>query len=97
MEKVYGIISKLSQFVLNPIITILFGVALVIFLYGVLEYLWKSRSDPAAITAGAKHIGWGLLGMFIMFSVFGFIQIILNTLPVDSATKENVKKVIPLN
>lgn len=97
MESAYAIIGRISQYVLNPIIIILFGVALVIFLYGVLEYLWKSRSDPGAITTGAKHIGWGLLGMFIMFSVFGFIQIIMNTLPIDSATKDNVKRVIPLN
>lgn len=97
MEAALKIISKINTVIINPIITVLFGVALVIFLYGVFLYLWKSHGDPAAIRAGSKHIGWGLVGMFIMFSVFGFLQIIINSVPVDQQTKDDVKKVIPIN
>ncbi len=97
MEAALTIISKINANVINPIITVLFGVALVVFLFGVFQYLWKSHGDPGAIKAGSKHIGWGLIGMFIMFSVFGFLQIMINSLPVDQQTKDDVQKVIPLN
>jgi hypothetical protein len=96
MEAVLGTISKINQHIINPIIIAMFGIAMVFFLYGVLEYLWKSHKDPAAIKAGAKHIGWGLFGMFVMISVFGFLQIIINTIPVDTQTKSNIQKVIPI-
>lgn len=96
MDAALIIISKINQHIINPIIILLFGVAMIYFLFGVLEYLWKSKSDPAAIKAGAKHMGWGLFGMFIMVSVFGFLQLIINTLPIDSETVDNVKMIVPL-
>lgn len=96
METALNIISKINQLIINPIILLFFAIALVFFIWGVFEYLWKSRTDPGAIKAGSKHIGWGLLGMFIMVSVFGFLQVLLNSIPVDSNTRDNVKKVIPI-
>lgn len=97
MQEVYKLISKINEYILNPIILIIFAVALLFFVFGVFEYLWKSHKDPSAIQMGAKHIGWGLLGMFIMVSVFGIIQVIMNTVPVDPDAREAVKQVIPLN
>lgn len=97
MEAALKIIKNINSIVLNPIIILLFGIALMYFVYGVLEYLFKSKSDPAAIQAGAKHIGWGLFGMFIMVSVFGFLKVIINSLPIDSATEQNVNRVLPLD
>lgn len=96
MEEVKKLISGINQYILNPIIIALFAVALVFFLFGVFEYLWKSHKDPGAIQAGAKHIGWGLVGMFIMISVFSLIQVLANTIPVDNDTRKAVKTVIPL-
>lgn len=89
------LITNINKIVLNPVIMLLFAVALVYFIYGVLEYLVKSKSDPAAIQSGAKHIGWGLFGMFVMVSVFGFIRVIINTLPIDERTTTNINKVLP--
>ncbi len=96
MDAALVIISKINQNIINPIIIIMFAVAMVYFVYGILEYLVKSKSDPAAIKAGAKHMGWGLFGMFVMVSVFGFLQFIINTLPIDTPTIDNVNKVVPL-
>lgn len=97
MEAALSIITKINQNILNPIIILFFCIAMLYFLFGILEYLVKSKSDPAAIKAGAKHMGWGLFGMFIMVSVFGFLQLIINTLPIDTGTKDNVNLVVPLN
>lgn len=97
MQAALSIISKINTNIINPIIVVIFSIALVVFLFGLFQYLWKSHGDPSAIKEGSKHIGWGLLGMFIMFSVFGFLQIILNSIPVDQQTKDDVNKVIPLN
>jgi hypothetical protein len=97
MDAALVIISKINQNILNPIIALLFVAALVYFVFGVLQYLVKSKSDPSAIRDGAKHMGWGLFGMFVMVSVFGFLQFIVNSLPIDATTKTNINKVLPLN
>ena len=96
MQKVYSILSKINDIIINPIILLLFAVALVYFIYGVFEYVWKSKSDPAKIKEGRAHMGWGLFGMFVMFSVFGFFKLLLNSVPVSERSKNNVNRVINL-
>lgn len=97
MNEALAVILKLNKFILNPIIVLLFSIALVYFIFGVLQYLIKAKSDPSAIKTGAAHMGWGLFGMFVMVSVFAFLQVIMNSLPIDAQTKTNINKVIPLN
>ena len=97
MQKVYSILSKINEIIINPVILLLFAVALLYFVYGVFEYIWKSRSDPGKMKEGRLHMGWGLFGMFVMISVFGFFKILLNSVPVSERTKDNVNRVIDLN
>lgn len=79
------IVGKINEFILNPIIGFLFGLALVLFLWGVAEYLWQSDSDSAR-RDGSMHMIWGILGMFIMFAAFAIIRIIANTIGADIPT-----------
>lgn len=97
MQKVYSIISNINDIIINPIILLLFMVALLYFIYGVFEYMWKSRSDPAKMKEGRLHMGWGLFGMFVMISVFGFFKILINSVPVSERTKTNVNRVMDLD
>ncbi len=94
MQKAYSILSKINEIIINPIIALLFGVALLYFMYGVFEYIWKSKSDPAKMKEGRLHMGWGLFGMFVMVSVFGFFRFILNTVPVSERSRDNVNRVL---
>jgi hypothetical protein len=95
MDAAMKIISKLNQNIINPIILFMFAAAMIFFLYGMLQYLVKSKNDPAAVQAGARHMGWGLFGMFVMVSVFWFLHFIINAFPIDANTKENVNRVLP--
>ena len=72
------LISRFNQVVLNPIIVLLFAVALVVFLYGVFQMIMNTGSEEKR-REGGRHILWGLVGMLIMISVFGIMHIILNT------------------
>ncbi len=94
MEKVYKIISNINNIIINPLILLILGIALVIFLYGVFEYIWKARSNPEKIKEGRSHMLWGLFGIFIMISVFGLFKILLNTFPVSERSKTNVNRVL---
>lgn len=72
-------INKLAENVLNPTIRLLFAVAIIYFLYGVVDYVRNANSDTGR-TTGARHIMWGLVGLFIMISVYGIIRVLLGTL-----------------
>lgn len=81
-DRTLEIVYRLNTFVFNPLIGLLFGLALIVFLWGVAEYFWQSESD-AGRQKGARHMLWGIFGMFIMFAAFAIIRVIAGTIGVD--------------
>lgn len=72
-----SLISKISSSILNPAIVLMAGFALVVFLYGVVEFISGSDNEKTR-EQGKKHIMWGLIGLVIMFGVLGIVDIIQN-------------------
>lgn len=81
-QEVLDLVLRINQFVLNPIIGLLFGLALVVFLWGLVEYFFESNQEIAR-EKGKRHIIWGIFGMFIMFAVFALIRIIAGEVGAD--------------
>ena len=54
------------------------GVSVVVFLWGIVEFIAKFDSEEVK-ERGKRNMFWGLIGMFIMFGVFGIIRLILGT------------------
>ena len=73
------LLYNIEYFILTPIIYLLFGLALLLFLYGVFEFIKKS-DDPDERKKGGQHMLWGIIGMAIMLSAYGIINFILNTM-----------------
>ncbi|MEX0935106.1 MAG: hypothetical protein WDZ70_02175 [Candidatus Paceibacterota bacterium] len=73
------IIDNLFTVIIQPLILLLFAVAVVLFLFGVLKTLVKGGSSEARET-GRKHITWGIVGMVIMVSAWAIVRILENTL-----------------
>ena len=71
-------INTLTTVIVNPIIRLMFALALVVFLWGVFEYI-KNAGSPEDRKKGTQHIIWGLVGLFIMVSVWAILEIALNT------------------
>ncbi len=68
-------IAKVLDQIVNPIIYLLFGLAVLYFLYGVIDFI-KNAATPEKRTEGAKHIIWGIIGLFIMVSAIGLKHVI---------------------
>lgn len=69
------LINKVITGILNPLIGLMFAVALAVFIWGIVEFIWNSGSEDKR-TTGKQHIIWGLVGLLIMSTVAGIIQII---------------------
>lgn len=82
MPTITTFIYKVNEVILNPLIILLFAVALIVFFWGIFEFIAQSSSDEAR-ERGKKNMVWGIIGMFIMFSVFGIINIILGTFGIE--------------
>ena len=65
------------QFVdlINLVIPILFSLALVLFLWGGVRYIYK-EGDAKGKSEERSALGWGLLALFILFSIWGIIRLL---------------------
>ncbi|OHA89129.1 MAG: hypothetical protein A2653_02880 [Candidatus Zambryskibacteria bacterium RIFCSPHIGHO2_01_FULL_43_25] len=79
------LLHKINEFILNPIIVLLFTVSLLLFFWGIFQFVRNTDNEEARST-GQRNMLWGIIGMFIMFAVFGVIRIILQTFGIDPAT-----------
>ncbi len=80
------IVNNLVSLVLNPLIGLLIGAALVFFLYGVFTYI-NAGGDSGKVAEGSKMMLYGIIALFVMVSVWGLVSIVANTLgiPADHA------------
>lgn len=76
------LLAKISTYIINPIIVTLFVLATIYFLIGLIRFFLPNESDRET---GKRHMVWGLVGMFIMISVFGIMRVIVNTFGVNPA------------
>lgn len=74
-------VGKVDLLIINPLIVLMFGAALAYFLFGVVEFLINQANSGEKGT-GKEHMLWGVIGMFIMISVFGILHLIEHTLGV---------------
>jgi len=72
-------IGKINQQIINPLIGFFFALALVMFLWGVFEFIAGADNEEKRKTGG-QHMIWGIVGIFIMVSVFGIMRLICNTI-----------------
>ncbi len=69
------IITTFTTTVVKSLGALLLAAALVAFFWGVVQYIWGNReAKPEKIKSGNQFMGWGLLALFVMFSVYGIIQ-----------------------
>ena len=69
------LISNIKAYILNPIIGFMFAVAVVMFIYGIVEYIWSADNEDK-VAVGKKHMIWGIIGMFVMIGVYGILNIL---------------------
>lgn len=75
-------IGKVDNMIINPLISFLFALAVVFFLYGVFEFL-SNQANEEKKTTGKSHMLWGIVGITIMMGVWFLLGIILSTLGIN--------------
>ena len=86
-------LGKIAQVIINPLIVLGFAVAVLYFFFGVFQFVSKA-GDEKGREEGKRSIVWGLVGMFIMVSVFGIIRVILNTFSIPTSNAPYVDNLL---
>lgn len=69
------LLNRISTFIINPMIFTLFTIAFVVFIWGLVQFVANLDNEESRSTGG-KHMIWGLIGMAIMVSVNGIVNLI---------------------
>jgi len=69
--------SVLIDGILRPIVPLLIGLAVVVFIYGVLVLMFSEGGEKKE--DGKKFMIWGIVGIFVMVSVWGLVGILKST------------------
>ncbi len=74
-----GFVTQLSNGVVKSIAYMFLTLAVAAFFWGIVEYIWyKRRGDSEKTKIGQNFMLYGLLALFVMFSVWGIIKFAQN-------------------
>lgn len=69
------LIDKVIDQIINPLIPVLIGIGLIVFFWGIIQFVLNADSEEKRST-GKQHMMWGIIGIFIMVSVWGIIYLL---------------------
>lgn len=84
-----SIIVSIADNIINPLIYLLFVVAMVYFIWGLVVFMNKSN-DPTARGVGQQHMLWSIIGFVIMFGAYTAMNIIVKTFGFKTPSSSSV-------
>ncbi len=65
------------------VVPVIFALAFLVFVWGVVNYYFFHANDEKKREEGRAFVLWGLLGMVVLFSVWGLVKLVLSTLGIE--------------
>lgn len=62
------------------IVPVIFALSFLVFIWGIMNYFFLNGGDEVKRGEGRQFALWGILGMAVLFSVWGFVNLLLSTL-----------------
>jgi hypothetical protein len=81
-----SLIAKINR-ILNAIIPILISFAVVYLIYAIVKYIIATDEEGRA--TGKSMIGYGILGLFLILSIWGLVNILVRTFGLNNNVPVN--------
>lgn len=78
------VIDYITCSISSSVIPLLFAIALMVFVYGVINYVIAADGSENR-EEGRWFMIWGIVGLFVMVAVWGLVAVISNTIEIDTA------------
>ena len=76
-DNIADLINQINA-VINTIIPFLVGLAVLIIIWGVFNYI-SGAGDEEKRAQAKQYIVWGVVGVFIMLSIWGLVNVLVNS------------------
>lgn len=77
MTVVTSLMRDIANLIINPLIILGFVIATIYLFYGIVQMIWGA--EDGKWDEKKKNVMYGILGLFIMFSVYGILHLVMNT------------------
>jgi len=71
-----GVLINIINFIVVPVI---FAIAFIVFIWGAFQVFIMGANDADVKSKGKNHMLWGLIGFFVMVSVWGLVNILIGS------------------
>lgn len=78
MQTLTELLGKIATHIINPVIILGFTVATIFLFYSIFKMILHA-DDSKGLVDNRRAVIWGVVGMFIMFSVYGILRLVLAT------------------
>ncbi len=82
MTSVSDVMGRFTTYLITPAILVVFACGFFLFVYGLVEFLWK-LNEGGDNAEGKRHMIWGIVGMLIMVSWYGILALVAGTFGID--------------
>lgn len=80
MSGICAYVDKFNQVIINPLLLLIFAAGTLVFVFGMVEFMWGLSQETAHKEQGKMHMLWGLVGLFVMISAWAIIKLIASSL-----------------
>lgn len=74
------IFEVLLRFIDSTLVPVIFAIAFIVFIWGVYTYFIAGAADEEKRKTGKTFVMYGLIGFFVMISLWGIVNLFLSTL-----------------
>ena len=89
--KLQDLIQYVVCFMGQYIIPLIFGLAVVIFLWGVVQFVILGAGEEEKRTRGKQLMIWGIIALTVMIGVWSLVKIVATTFDIDTTFLPQVK------
>ena len=82
-----SLVDNFTNKVVSSVGTLFLALGVVVFFWGIVQFIWAKREGNASKTQeGQSFMVWGLIAIFVMFSIWGIVIFAQNTLGIQGST-----------
>ena len=85
-------VVNLIRSLINSAVPPLIAIAVFLFMFGLLRYV-TAGDDEQKVKQGRSFIIYGIIGIFIMLSVWGLVNVLLNSVRLNNSTLPNPQQI----
>lgn len=82
-----GLLGGIIDFINGVLVYLVFSLAFIFFLWGVFKYFIAGGANDESREEGKKFISWGIVAFAVMISVWGLVNILVNTFGFGGASR----------